>query len=121
MKQSCVRKTCGKKALSRRGQASVEYFLLLAAIGVLTVISTQRLWPDIREALQGSGGFFVRTADRLTNADLHGTSSGPAVADESVDGYNPVDWNAGWAPVDPVGGGSSDGSGATAGAALGPY
>lgn len=58
-----------KRIKRNRGQAAIEYFLLLAAIGALTAISMGRLWPDVRESLQGNGGFFNRAADGLIHAD----------------------------------------------------
>jgi hypothetical protein len=61
--------SAGGHGSENRGQASLEFFLLLAAIAVLTVISSQSLWPTVRDALQGSNGFFARAADGLVNAD----------------------------------------------------
>ena len=58
-----------ERRVLRRGQAAIEYFVIFAAIIAFAVISAERLWPQVRDSLQGPTGFFGRAATRLVEAD----------------------------------------------------
>lgn len=47
------------------GQASLEYFILLAMIAGLTLLSFSNFHNNIKKILQGKNGFFQRAAVRL--------------------------------------------------------
>ena len=56
------------------GQSTLEYFIIFAVIGAMTLISMGELWPIIRDRLQGTGpegegGFYYDAASRLVGAD----------------------------------------------------
>lgn len=58
-----------KNLKSKTGQASLEYFILLTAIVMITLISQSTFLSGLREKIQGSGGFFSNAAGRIIEAD----------------------------------------------------
>jgi len=54
----------------KRAQASLEYFILLAIIGAITILAFTNFLTPIREALQGKtgqDGYFQKAAKAITN------------------------------------------------------
>ena len=61
-----------KKSLKSQGQAALEYFILLAIIMGLSLISLSSFFPKVRDAVQGSQaeeGYFQKATDRIIYAD----------------------------------------------------
>lgn len=61
-----------KKSLKSKGQAALEYFILLAIIMGLSLISLSSFLPKVRDAVQGSEtseGYFQKAMDRIIYAD----------------------------------------------------
>lgn len=63
-----------------RGQATLEYFIIFAAIAAVMLISSMKLWPRIRDRLQGTGangegGFYYEAGSRLVGADGGGAGT----------------------------------------------
>jgi len=46
--------------VKKKGQASLEYFIIFAVLALLTILSLSSLFPQLQNALQGSGGFFEK-------------------------------------------------------------
>lgn len=60
-----------KKSL-KSGQASLEYFLIFAAILGLTLLSASTFFPAVRRTIQGGSGrtgFFQKVSTGLLTAD----------------------------------------------------
>lgn len=50
----------------KKGQAALEYFIIFTIIAVLTILSFSTFLPKVKEAIQGSGGFFQNAARQIT-------------------------------------------------------
>ena len=53
----------------KKGQASLEYFIIFAIIAVLTILSFSTFLPKVKEAIQGSNtteGVFQKAATAIT-------------------------------------------------------
>lgn len=46
-------------------QASLEYFILLAIIAILTILSFSTFFLEFKGSAQGKNGFFCKAAERI--------------------------------------------------------
>lgn len=58
------------KKFLKTGQATLEYFILLALVAGITLVSVNTFLPKLRETLQGTGqgGYSKKVADRIIGA-----------------------------------------------------
>lgn len=87
----------------KSGQAALEYFIIFAAIVAGTLISSQVLWPRIRDRLQGhgkegQGGFYYDAGKRLVTADGGGAGGFNDVVSQvtEIDVYTDPSDSGGW-------------------------
>ena len=84
------------KKYLKRGQASLEYFILFSIIIILTILALNALSPDsflfkVQNTIQGEKGLFKNAAKRIIQSDYYSTSnSGPGGGGGGGGGDNPV-------------------------------
>lgn len=50
----------------KRGQASLEYFIIFSVIALLTIVSLSSFFTNVKAQIQGKNGFVNQAADRIT-------------------------------------------------------
>jgi hypothetical protein len=69
-----LKKSLRIKTKMLKGQAVLEYFILLAIICTFGLISVSTFLPRVRRAIQGTSptdGYFQKAADQITRADVY--------------------------------------------------